>query len=260
MILPNWRQWIPLTLTFGNLAAGFAVIWVALTQQEKFWDESAELFTLLGLIMLAGCICDFLDGFTARKWKTTSSLGLELDSLADLISFGVAPIVIFYLALFDERPSVFSFAACLWYLLAGAFRLARFNNAAHEDEAPRSFFDGLPITGASLLWVSFLLFLGQEHGSSLLAYHETGLRRATILLFALLGVLMVSHLPYRSLKTPIQNKRAAQRNALLVLLLSLIAGRLFGHEIVPIGIVLAYVFGTPLIATWKKIYKPKLRI
>ena len=127
------RQAIPTALTLGNLGFGFATIWLCMTQQDKFWQDSRGLFTTLGLLLMSSCLCDFLDGFVARKLKVTTPLGIELDSLADLVSFGVAPVVIFYLALFDAEPSPLAFIACLIYLLSGAFRLARFNNLAHTD-------------------------------------------------------------------------------------------------------------------------------
>lgn len=254
--LRRLRNTIPVILTLGNLAFGFAVIWLALTQRHRFWEDPSGFFTLLGGLLMISCVCDFLDGFLARKLQSTSSLGLELDSLADLVSFGVAPVVVFYVSFFDAKPTIFSFAACLWYLLAGAFRLARFNDLAqHKPTASSGNFQGLPITGASLMWVAALLFLGQTRGSNLYEFHETGLRRVAIFLFLALGILMVSHLPYKSLKkvkgapTP----RNALRDLILLGILAFLTVMRFGHETLVIAIPLFYIFGTPIVAMINKL-------
>jgi CDP-diacylglycerol--serine O-phosphatidyltransferase len=208
--------------------------------------------------MRAEFFLDFLDGFVARKLKTSSSLGIELDSLADLVSFGVAPVVVFYISVFDAKPTIFSFAACLWYLLAGAFRLARFNDRAQRGVASVGF-EGLPITGASLLWVAVLFFLGQEKGNALYEDHETLLRRAAIFMFAALGFLMVSHLPYGSLKkgAPQPRSRRALRDLALLGILALLALLRFGPETLVLAVPLFYVFGTPMATIFRKIFPPK---
>ncbi|MBI4368931.1 MAG: CDP-alcohol phosphatidyltransferase family protein [Elusimicrobia bacterium] len=246
--------WIPTALTLGNLAFGFIVIWTALSQHERFLEkDSAKLFSLLGTLLLISCLCDFLDGFTARKLQVTTPLGIELDSLADLVSFGVAPVVIFYACLFDAKPTLTSFLACLVYILAGAFRLARFNQSALDSRGPSAHFDGLPITGASIFWVAALFFLGQEPGNTIFENHENGLRVTTLFIFAVLGVLMVSHFPYRSLKIPLKKTAHWRRNALALTLLCLLAIRRLGADVMLMVIPMVYIFGTPLITISQKI-------
>lgn len=241
-------------LTLGNLGFGFMVIWLALTKRDMFFEDSARFFTILGALLFVACCCDFLDGFVARKMHVSSALGLELDSLADLVSFGVAPVIVFYVCLFDDRPSFFSFGACLAYLLSGAFRLARFNQSAGQASKPGAYFDGLPITGASLMWVALLLFLGQGLGNSIFEGHETGLRRAMIFLFAALGFLMVSHFPYRSLKAPVKKSSHFKRNAIFLALLAALVMIRFGPAAMLIAIPVLYIFGTPVAAYWKKVH------
>lgn len=250
------RHTVPLLLTLSNLAFGFAVIWLALTQRNRFWEDPSGFFTLLAALLLISCLCDFLDGFLARKLKTASPLGLELDSLADLVSFGVAPVVVFYISFFDAKPTIYSFTACLWYLLAGAFRLARFNNNSSQHKTVTNNFEGLPITGACVLWIGLLFFLGQNRGSTLYEDHEASLRRLAIFLFVSLGFLMISHLPYKSFKkTKISNPpRQALRDLLLLILLALLTMVRFGPETLVLAIPLFYIFGTPAAALWKKFH------
>lgn len=245
---------LPTLLTFGNLAFGFLVIWMALSRRDQFFEDSGKFFTMLGLLLMVACLCDFLDGFVARKLNTTSPLGLELDSLADLVSFGVAPVVVFYVCLFDEKPGVFSFVACLGYILAGAFRLARFNNSASTPGKPNSHFEGLPITGASIFWVALLLFLGRGRGNILFEGHETGMRRFAIFVFAALGLLMISRFPYRSLKTPLNKSRHIKRELVLLGLLGGLVIARFGLETAIILVPILYIFGTPLVNFWKKLH------
>ena len=236
---------------------GFLVIWIALTKQEAFFLDPSRFFRLVALFLIISCVCDFLDGYIARKLKVSSGLGVELDSLADLISFGIAPVVVFYVGFFDAKPSIFSFVACLGYLLAGAFRLARFNNSAHQKDAPSSHFQGLPITGASLMWIGFLLFLGLGMSDEFLLGHEAAFRRATIMIFASLGFLMVSHLPYRSLKTPLQKSVHFKRNLFLLGLFLILLAIRVGPEALLLAIPILYVFGTPAALIFKKIRSNK---
>ncbi|MBI4668737.1 MAG: CDP-alcohol phosphatidyltransferase family protein [Elusimicrobia bacterium] len=251
------RNWIPNILTLGNLAFGFIVIWLALTKRDWFQENSASFFTLLGALLMVACLCDFFDGFVARKMKITSSVGLELDSLADLVSFGVAPVIVFYVSLFDEKPTVFSFAACLAYVLAGAFRLARFNRGALQAAKLSSHFEGLPITGASLLWALLLLFLGQRFGNNLFEDHEAFLRRLIIFMFAAMGYLMISHLPYRSLKTPVQKSDHLRRDIAFLVVLGCLVAVHFGFTVALVLVPILYIFGTPVAAFWKKVKPPK---
>lgn len=133
------KKWIPNLLTVINLFAGVVAILLAFGGK---WLIAA------GLIMGAA-LFDSLDGRIARRLNATSEFGRELDSLADLISFGVAPATITYLMYFtDFGWSGYMLAAL--FPVCGALRLARFNLAAI-----RSYFVGLPITGAGSLLAIF---------------------------------------------------------------------------------------------------------
>lgn len=104
--------------------------------------EKALLYIILALI------CDGLDGRVARLTKTTSKFGVEFDSLSDLVAFGVAPAVFFYVSIGSEFGRIGSLVAA-FFVVFGAIRLARFNVTTGTYEP--SVFIGLPIPTAAIV-------------------------------------------------------------------------------------------------------------
>ncbi|HUI39531.1 MAG TPA: CDP-diacylglycerol--serine O-phosphatidyltransferase [Methanothrix sp.] len=153
--------------TILNALLGFSALLMASRADGSFFIEAAVV-----LILLAA-VSDGIDGFLARRWGS-SPLGADLDSLADLTSFGVAPAFLATTA-FREQP--FVLAASLFYLLASLLRLARFN-ASPKDE---KFFEGLPVPAASILLAASVLY-----GQAII----------TSIIMLVLAVLMVSSAPY----------------------------------------------------------------
>ncbi len=161
---------------------------------EKIW--MASLF-----IGLAGVV-DFFDGFVARLFKATSEIGKQLDSLADVVSFGVAPSMILYqflrLSIAKEEDGL---NASVWWLLpafliacAGAYRLARFNISTNQSYG----FTGVPIPAIGLLVASFPLIYWNTASTFVFElFTNKWLLYAFILL---LSWLMVSKLPIMALK------------------------------------------------------------
>lgn len=133
------KKFIPNILTLLNLASGFLAIIFALNQQ----------FQTAAIFMLASFVLD-ADGFVARLLKAESEIGMQLDSLADVVSFGVAPAVFVY-SIFQDIV-VLIVAAC--FVLAGAFRLARFNALAGKVKG----FVGMPITMNGLIFPVLYFF------------------------------------------------------------------------------------------------------
>jgi CDP-diacylglycerol---serine O-phosphatidyltransferase len=128
-------------LTLGNLSLGGFAILAAIRD---------ELNLSLLLIFIAALL-DRFDGMTARKLKIESELGKQLDSMSDIISFGVAPAILIYQGLLFEYGAPGAFFT-VFYIACGAFRLARFNVTESNG-----FFTGMPITAAGcLLTLSFL--------------------------------------------------------------------------------------------------------
>ena len=152
---------LPNLMTGANLFCGF----VALTKIVE-WDAKGggyrDIKVALAFILLA-CFFDLLDGRVARMGGAESPFGREFDSLADIISFGVAPAFLVYKIVLREvfatHPEVGWFIASV-YLLCGAFRLARFNClAAQAGSGGGREFLGFPIPAAACLVASLTLFL-----------------------------------------------------------------------------------------------------
>src|ERR1044071_758506 len=158
---------LPNLLTAGNLFCGF----VALT---KIVDANLTPDVITGKVnwlpiqlalafILLACIFDLFDGRVARMGGVESPFGREFDSLADLISFGVAPAFLVHRVVlgeeFKDHPQLGWFIASI-YLLCGAFRLARFNclSAAAGSGGGKEFL-GFPIPAAAGLVVSLTLFM-----------------------------------------------------------------------------------------------------
>ena len=152
-------------------------------------EASKEHFVLASWLILLALIFDGLDGRIARMTNTTSQFGVEFDSLADIISFGIAPAMLLYFFVGHEFGR-FGILVSALYVIFGAIRLARFNISTAKTD-PHVFI-GLPIPTAAIfisMWI--LLF----HKYTLENY-------SIILLFLALGValLMVSNFRYPSFK------------------------------------------------------------
>ncbi len=180
---------IPSLFTTGNLICGFFSIISTFNGQ---YPQAAVLILLAHLL-------DCLDGYVARLTKTTSQFGVQFDSLADLVSFGVAPgVLVYYWALIPWGTWGW-LAACL-YVVCGALRLARFNVQVKTVE--KSHFVGLPIPAAAEMIAATILmyyFLGGEG-----ATHK---RVILLLVIYLLAGLMVSNFKYFSFKQLALKKR-----------------------------------------------------
>jgi len=186
-------------LTLGNAACGTAAIFAA----TSFVATRVRGFFLAGcaLIFLA-LVFDVLDGRVARWRQKQSLLGRELDSLSDVISFGVAPAVMAYTI---GMNSLLDIPVLLYFVACGVSRLARFNVTAEELSAGGDkvkYFEGTPIP-TSVLLVTFLAYIvaTRPWGSPLplgtLVFGPISFHPA-VLVFALSGTLMVS----KSLRIP----------------------------------------------------------
>jgi len=191
---------LPNLLTAGNLFCGF----VALTKivgPDPFSDNFAQIKLALAFILLA-CIFDLFDGRVARMGGVESPFGREFDSLADLVSFGVAPAFLVQRVVladvFGEYQQISWFIASI-YLLCGAFRLARFNClAAMPSGSASKDFLGFPIPSAAGLVASLTLLIihFNEKEKSLGNWNYL---IALVLLF--LSAMMVSTVRYPSFKS-----------------------------------------------------------
>ncbi len=186
-------------MTAGNMLCGFMAI---LHIVGRFHPQEGHLryFWAIGLILLA-CVFDLLDGRLARMSGQSSEFGREFDSLADIVSFGIAPALLVHdivLAEFEESLGGLGWLISCAYLVCGAMRLARFNCLALTDDGSSSkSFRGCPIPAAAGVIVSLTMFLLWLDGEN----REIGRwKYALPVLMVLLSYLMVSSIEYPSFK------------------------------------------------------------
>lgn len=202
MSAPNPKIYLlPNLMTAGNLFCGFAatlkIVQGALLQASDP-DAAAALFYIAVWFILGACIFDVLDGRLARLGGNESAFGREFDSLADVISFGLAPALMVYRIVLFEFPRV-GWVVAFVYLLCGALRLARFNTAAAAGVQSNSKeFTGFPIPAAAGLIASITLFMLWWFGER---DHQIGQFKWVLPPLMLgLSIMMFSRLSYPSFK------------------------------------------------------------
>ncbi|MBO7434776.1 CDP-diacylglycerol--serine O-phosphatidyltransferase [bacterium] len=152
---------LPNLVTACNLVMGVNAIMLSLSALAAN-DLSPKRLTKAAMCVFLGMIFDVFDGFVARLTKTSSRFGMELDSLADLVTFGVAPAVLMYVFVLQGIPDPvkkLAIPCCMVYACCAALRLARFN-AQIEDEGKT--FSGIPTPEAAGVIISYLLLI--SHG------------------------------------------------------------------------------------------------
>jgi CDP-diacylglycerol--serine O-phosphatidyltransferase len=175
---------VPSIFTLSNLLFG---VWsIVLAAQGEYYRAS-------WWIVIAG-VADMLDGLSARMSKTGSRFGAELDSLADLVSFGLAPAILLYFIRFAAQGT-FAWLFLYGFVVCAAIRLARFN-VQHAD-VPKSSFTGLPSPAAGMTLATFFPFTRTP-------FYQAQLERLPwnqILIFLViaLSVAMVSNVRYARL-------------------------------------------------------------
>jgi CDP-diacylglycerol--serine O-phosphatidyltransferase len=171
---------LPSLFTTGNIFLGF---WAIVRSFHGQYELAAPLIIWAGVL-------DMLDGRIARLTNTTSEFGAELDSIADVVSFGVAPAVLAFAWGFATLPRAGWLAAFL-FVMCGAFRLARFNVQRHATDG--RYFVGLPIPAAATQ-VAVVVMAAPE------AIGEKPVALVAIAAVIGLASLMVSTFRYRSFK------------------------------------------------------------
>jgi len=235
------RMAVPTAFTMGNLAAGFLACAVAV---------DAELAATLGaaFIMLA-VLCDGLDGLLARKMGATSELGGQLDSLADCVSFGVAP------AILVGRISAPALGPVAWllavfYASCAAYRLARFNLGNGSGEEAHSVFSGLPTTGAAVAAFGLISLYACWNKAA-----DATLFRQTMPVFLLvLALLMVSRVPYTHMGPG--RGRPKQRYVMLFVIVPLVlVGLFWNYGVTSFAVSWAYIARGLLLAAGRRVHE-----
>jgi CDP-diacylglycerol--serine O-phosphatidyltransferase len=154
---------LPNLMTAGNLIFGFLAvlkIFEGTLQYEAGNGAWAHTYVVSLQCILGACLCDLLDGRLARFGGAESPFGREFDSLADIVSFGVAPALLVFKIVLADIPNRIGWIIAVFYLLCGAMRLARFNVAATYKLGNGSRnFSGFPIPAAAGLISSITLFI-----------------------------------------------------------------------------------------------------
>ncbi len=185
---------LPNLITLGSVFCGFNAI--RLVAKDNAVEDD---FYRAAVLLIFAMLFDLLDGRVARMTKTQSAFGLQIDSLADIISFGVAPALLVYKWVLYRHFTAGLLTAFL-FVACAAIRLARFNvltsGSAGAPVKPSKYIVGLPTPPASGILISLVVANHAVNGA-------IGEERYTLILFAvtiLLSLLMVSNVPFRSFK------------------------------------------------------------
>ncbi|MFZ4484141.1 MAG: CDP-diacylglycerol--serine O-phosphatidyltransferase [Chthoniobacterales bacterium] len=245
---------LPNLMTAGNLFCGFAAILNildAVIQMNSGLDPAAKIYAAIWFI-LGACIFDLLDGRLARLGGNESAFGREFDSLADIVSFGIAPALLtFHIVLrdFDRYGWLIAFV----YLACGALRLARFNCVAAQSDpgqGPKDF-EGFPIPAAAGLIASLTLgMLWLDAGNKTIGPWKFAL--PPLMLF--LSFMMFSRVSYPSFKGVNWRTRRSIPKFLGIIVVLIFTA--MNYEWMPAVLFIAYLLyglARPLIShSWRK--------
>lgn len=223
---------LPCMFTIASLFCGFYAILAAIKGD----------FVIAAVAILVAAVFDGLDGRVARFTGTTSTFGMELDSLCDLVSFGVAPALLAYF--WSLQPyGRYGWLAAFLYVATTSLRLARFNS---QNSSAARHFTGLPCPAAASMISAAVLF------ADYLGIEGAATHLSLLLLVYVLAYLMVSTHPYYSFKKPPQTSRARTFQLLvgLVLLLVLVAAE---PQVMMFVTFLLYIASAPVFALVRQV-------
>ncbi len=268
---------LPTLMTLGNLVCGFAAIYYASKPPETTSFFGWYSLTVAGALVFLGMLFDALDGSVARLTRSTSDLGAQLDSLADVVTFGVAPAFMMLRLVSDYYgsewgmasahqgasilgPADSSYAKVLWaiaafYLCSAALRLARFNvesKSAKSDD--HMYFKGLPSPGAGgtigalVLLHQHVLFTRPDVEANLSFARAAALGIPFVALVVSIG--MISSLPYVHFANQVlRARRTFTSLAKIVLPVTFLVW--WPQEVLAIGFV-AYALSGPVLWLWRR--------
>lgn len=225
------RLLAPSTFTTLNMVSGFASVLLA------FRDH----FTLAAVLIAFSILMDIADGFVARLVGATSPFGLQLDSLADLVSFGVAPAVLVHTWALDEWPALAWLVAFLWISCA-AFRLARFN-VTIDPAADKRYFVGLPSPGAASVVIATIFALDSPMWGP-----GTGPWRAwfPLLVSVVPALLMVMTIRFRSFRNLLSPRTPRARAGTAAVVAAVLGGLAVAPGLTGLVVAYGYVLTAPL--------------
>ena len=249
-------------LTIANCLCGFSAILFCLKVYEKSELNNADgIFATCAWIIVCAMVFDALDGFAARKLKATSLHGLQMDSLADMVTFGATPAVIVAIsahisAIHDntgnEIFNLLRYDRLVWvasaiYLACAASRLAFYNVKAMEESDGDGNFSGLPSPGAAAA-VCTVIIMNTSSAFAIPSYFMTVILP---IYTAFLGIFMVSSIPYPHLaKWLVGSDKRARKFTVLAVVIGMFV---VDPKIALAIIVNLYVLSGPIIFIIKKL-------
>ena len=257
----RWLRYVPNSLTLCNSLCGFAAILYTLHAHEYRLESlissssAMQVFNTVAILIFSAMIFDAMDGVAARLLNAASMHGIQMDSLSDMVTFGVAPaVLVVQLTQFLYSWQTTSAMAVLLYICGGiylggaALRLATYNVAAIDGSKKNpNWFSGMPSPGAAAA-LCVLIFLMPRWGDFFKAHPWI-----LSVYAAFLGFLMVSKVPYlhagRFLMTIRHNKK--RLFAVILLFVAILIFRLPGLAV----IVTLYVLSGPVIGLYNLVTK-----
>lgn len=266
-LLPNF-------FTAGNMCCGFLSLCKCIEAKSTASIAAAnDLYMMAVYLIFGACIFDLFDGRMARMFKRESMFGAEFDSIADTVSFGVAPAFLVYFLIFDPtRASEFDWLVSgagpiigFIYLLCAGIRLAKFNVLTNplipgnEKKSPASDFMGIPSPVAAAITASFVLLLthlnSDQNAVETVSTLKTWLPVILLPTMLLVSILMVTNIPYPTFKHINWNSKAKAQAFIFIILFVIVAAK-FHIFAIPAAL-LVYVFYGLFRALKKKVFKQK---
>ncbi len=264
----KWLKKVPNTLTICNSLCGFSAILYTLQVYSKpedlilLWsklgivtgtqkDIAAMIFATSALIILCAMIFDALDGFAARIFNAASMHGVQMDSLADMVTFGVAPATVVAMMAHFFRNSInypyrIVWGCCAIYIACAALRLATYNVHAILEKKSDNKFTGLPSPGAAAAICSTIIFYDYS------VKHNINAECILYILpiyTAILGVLMIVPIKYVHMGKWIQSVRRNKARGLILIIV--IMGLCLYPQITTVSVITIYILSGPFLTITK---------
>lgn len=245
----RWFKSVPNALTLCNSVCGFGAILYTLRAYSSPQGVT-DVFAISAWIIIFAMVFDALDGFAARIFNAASMKGIQMDSLADMVTFGVAPatlvaIMSHHLEIMSNTQYLLICGLAAVYLGGAALRLATYNVHAMLEKKSSDKFTGLPTPGAAAAICSIVIFCNT--GLCTISY----LSLALPIYAAVLGLLMISSFPYVHVGKWLFSIKRNKRRLLLFLIFFL---AVFMFKITALAVLInLYILSGPAIALWNKL-------
>ena len=251
----RWLKYVPNSLTLCNSLCGFGAILFALNVFRPNFNPP-QVLTICAWIILCAMVFDALDGFAARIFNAASMHGMQMDSLADMVTFGVAPaflsvVMAQCLLQMTMTQTVITLLLASTYLGCAALRLATYNVHAILEKKSGDKFTGLPSPGAAAAICSLIMFYSINYQYIKDFEWVKYLAMLVPVYAAILGLLMVSNVPYTHVGKWLQSVRRNRYRMTLLAIILVIAG-IFGIKGIVI-IINFYIFSGPIIVLLNKL-------